>query len=224
MNEKRYILPPTRLSEFFFGEGTEDGFMKCNLSQYKSSLVDGNHFVPAQVVFVGTPNPFRYDENGEHIWTKPEELQYGNGVKGLQAMELKIDIVDADNEQVLRRDEKGNVILLEPEKVVDVIDDDGRVINKKIEVNPSYRTASLKKISPTVRFTKFNGEIASLSDKINQKASSIGAGQITIVFSHKNPDNIAKYHILNKFGNLYFSGSLPKNGQNQFKYSDFKFG
>lgn len=44
-----------------------------------------------------------------------------------------------------------------------------------------------------------------------------------VVFSHKNLDNIAKYHILNRQGNLYYDGSLPKNWENQYKYSDFKF-
>lgn len=41
LNEKRYILPPTSLSEFILGMGEEnnDGFMKCNLSPYQSALV-----------------------------------------------------------------------------------------------------------------------------------------------------------------------------------------
>ena len=43
------------------------------------------------------------------------------------------------------------------------------------------------------------------------------------MLSHRNLDNIAKYHILNTSSNLYFNGSLPKDGQNHFKYSDFKF-
>ena len=224
LNEKKYILPPTKLSEFFFGSGTDDGYIKCSANQYQSALVDGKHFVPTQVLFVGTPNPFRYDDSGEHVWSKPEELQYGNGILGVKSIELKIDIVDADNEQVLRRDEHGNVILLEPEKVVDVLDDEGRAVNKKIQVNPSHKTASMKKISPTLKFTRFSDTVETLCDRINANAKSIGKGQVTVVFSHKNPDNIAKYHILNRFGNLYFSGSLPKNGNNMFKYSDFKFG
>lgn len=43
------------------------------------------------------------------------------------------------------------------------------------------------------------------------------------MLSHRNMDNIAKYHILNKSSNLYYNGTLPKNGKNQLKYSDFKF-
>lgn len=41
--------------------------------------------------------------------------------------------------------------------------------------------------------------------------------------SHKNLDNIAKYHILNTSSNLYYNGSLPKDGTERFKYADFKF-
>ena len=46
-----------------------------------------------------------------------------------------------------------------------------------------------------------------------------------VIISHKNIDNIAKYHILNRISNLYFDGSLPKSAsnENQFKFSDFKF-
>ena len=43
-----------------------------------------------------------------------------------------------------------------------------------------------------------------------------------VILSHKNLDNIAKYHVLNRKSSLYFDGSLPKNGKNEFKYSDFK--
>ena len=45
-----------------------------------------------------------------------------------------------------------------------------------------------------------------------------------VVLSHKNVDNIAKYHILSRMGNLYFYGSLPKNPdhRNTVQYSDFK--
>ena len=32
LNEKRYLLPPTRLSSFFFGTQDEDGYIKCSLS------------------------------------------------------------------------------------------------------------------------------------------------------------------------------------------------
>lgn len=46
LNEKRYILQPTPISQFVFGMGDEDGYMKCNLSPYQTSLVQDNHFVP----------------------------------------------------------------------------------------------------------------------------------------------------------------------------------
>lgn len=58
---------------------------------------------------------------------------------------------------------------------------------------------------------------------MNDSTTSISAGQVKVVISHKNLDNIAKYHILNRSSNLYFYGSLPKNGKNQFKFSDFKY-
>jgi len=47
---------------------------------------------------------------------------------------------------------------------------------------------------------------------------------VTVMFSHKNLDNIAKYHIMNWSSNLYFNGTLPKDPdhKNQFQYSDFK--
>ena len=54
----------------------------------------------------------------------------------------------------------------------------------------------------------------------------IPAGEVTVMFSHKNLDNIAKYHILNASSDLYYGGNLAKTAEhgNQFKYSDFKFG
>lgn len=54
-------------------------------------------------------------------------------------------------------------------------------------------------------------------------SEKIPYGEVTIILSHKNLDNIAKYHILNRSSNLYFQGSLPKNNKNEFKFSDFKF-
>ena len=39
LNEKRYLLPPTPLSQFILGMGDSDGFMKCNLSPYQSPMV-----------------------------------------------------------------------------------------------------------------------------------------------------------------------------------------
>lgn len=60
---------------------------------------------------------------------------------------------------------------------------------------------------------------------MNDSTTSISAGQVKVVISHKNLDNIAKYHILNRSSNLYFDGSLPKdeNHKDQFKFSDFKY-
>jgi hypothetical protein len=52
---------------------------------------------------------------------------------------------------------------------------------------------------------------------------TIPAGEVLVTITHKNMDNIAKYHILNRSSNLYYCGSLPKNGSNQLKFSDFKF-
>lgn len=34
LNEKRYLLPPTRVSSFFFGTDDGDGYIKCSLSPY----------------------------------------------------------------------------------------------------------------------------------------------------------------------------------------------
>ena len=61
-------------------------------------------------------------------------------------------------------------------------------------------------------------------DRIHNEANVVEEGQMTIVLSHRNMDNIAKYHILNRISNLYFDGSLPKNEEreNHFKFSDFK--
>ena len=67
LNEKRYILPPTKVSEFVL-ELTDDlntlddtktlkvdeGYIDCNLGKYLSASIQGNHYVPEQVVFTGT--------------------------------------------------------------------------------------------------------------------------------------------------------------------------
>lgn len=80
-----------------------------------------------------------------------------------------------------------------------------------------------KFLLPTLKFKKFISQSSSLTDRISRECKSIPEGSVTIVFSHKNLDNIAKYHILNRISNLYFDGSLPKNWQNQYKFSDFKY-
>ena len=205
LNEKRYILPPTPLSQFILGMGDTDGFMKCNLNQYQAAMIKDEHFVPTQVVFTGTPNPFNYDNNGEKQYTRAEELQYGNGVAGLDEIQLKIDILSEIDEKALIVDEHGNVALGE----------DGR---------PKYRLTTRKWLKPTVRFIKRPGTgEKTLTQRVHDHATYIPEGEITVMFSHKNLDNIARYHILSRFSNLYFMGSLPKNNQNWFKYSDFKF-
>lgn len=65
LNEKRYILPPTRVSEFVL-ELTDDrntldednrkidDYVDCNLGKYLSPSISGNHYVPEQVIFTGT--------------------------------------------------------------------------------------------------------------------------------------------------------------------------
>ena len=54
-NEKRYILPPTPITEFMFNVGVDSQeFSKCNLSPYQAANAKENHFVPAQAVFTGT--------------------------------------------------------------------------------------------------------------------------------------------------------------------------
>ena len=54
LNEKRYILPPTSLSQFLFEAGDGEGFVECNLIPHQTALVQDNHFVKTQVVFTGT--------------------------------------------------------------------------------------------------------------------------------------------------------------------------
>ena len=89
-------------------------------------------------MFVGTPNPFSYDKDGRRIYSKAEELQYGNCVPGVDELELRIDIIsDIDitgdeTSPVLKRDAQGNVVLANPEEVVEVLDNEGNVVNRKI--------------------------------------------------------------------------------------------
>ena len=45
LNEKRYILKPTPVSEFLLGMVDDDGYIKCNLNKYQTSSVKDNHFV-----------------------------------------------------------------------------------------------------------------------------------------------------------------------------------
>ena len=64
LNEKRYILPPAKLSEFVLELSDDpnkaidtskiDGYINCNLGEYQSPSIDGDHYVPEQVIFTGT--------------------------------------------------------------------------------------------------------------------------------------------------------------------------
>ena len=220
LNEKRYILPPTKLSEFVLelcdGEkNLDDGYVDCNLGKYLSSSIEGNHYVPHQVLFVGTPNPFNYDEKGEKIYSKAETLQYGNGILGLDGIKLKIDIVSETSEEP-KRDVHGNIISTE-----EVRKDEHGV--SRIEVTTEHVQVRKKFLRPYVKFVKETRNSSDLIDRVHDETNVIEEGQFTIVLSHRNLDNIAKYHILNTSSNLYFNGSLPKTGEGQFKYSDFKF-
>lgn len=150
LNEKRYILQPTPISQFVLGMGDNDGYIKCNLSPYQSANVKDGHFVNTQVVFAGTPNPFAYDNEGERVYSQPEELQYGNSVKGLDEIWLKIDVESEENGSTLKYDEHGNV----------VVGDDG---------HPEHGTTTRKWLKPHVRFVKHglsSGEKHSLLERV----------------------------------------------------------
>jgi len=212
LNEKRYILPPTRISEFILGMGDRDGFMKCSLSPYQTPIIQDEHFVNTQVVFAGTPNPFSYDLNGNRIYSKPEELQYGNSLTGVDSIELKIDIVGFVDEETLKYDDTGNPIMTTDKEPYE-------------PDWPVYMTSTRKFLKPTLRFVKNMPSGERLIDKVQWNTNLVPDGEVTVMFSHKNLDNLAKYHIMNRQSNLYFDGSLPKNSEhkNQYKFSDFKY-
>lgn len=230
LNEKRYILPPTKVSEFVLeltddlstvrdGKKIDDGYVDCNLGKYMSADVDGNHYVPHQVVFTGTQNPFRYDNEGNKIYNRAETLQYGNGIAGLDGIKLKLKIESEESEEPLR-DVHGNIVANETVQTIDGV--------KKIVVVPWTRTVTRKFLRPYVKFVKNEripeeGEPLGLMDRLHNETHTIAEGQFTIILSHKNLDNIAKYHILNTSSNLYYNGSLSKDGTGRFKFSDFKF-
>ena len=224
LNEKRYILPPTKLSEFVLELSDDpdkardtskiDGYVDCNLGEYQSPSIDGDHYVPEQVIFTGTQNPFRYDNDGNKIYSRAETLQYGNGILGLDGIKLKV-VVESEVGHEPKRDVHGNVI--STEKVVKV---DGV---SKIVVQPETVEVNRKFLRPYVKFVKSNRNSTHLLDRLHNETNVIEEGQITVVLSHKNLDNIAKYHILNTSSNLYYNGSLSKDGTERFKYSDFKF-
>ena len=177
------------------------------------------------MLFTGTQNPFNYTNDGERIYSREEELQYGNGICGVDSIELKIDLIrDRSNDKEPLRDVAGNIIA--EETLEDVVDSSsGEIIGKTIKVTPETRTVERLFLKPTVKFIKAANatDDSDLSQKVHGNCTKIPKGEILVILSHKNLDNIAKYHILNASSNLYFGGSLPKNGKNQFKFSYFKF-
>ena len=125
-NERKYILPPTSISELLFNNdaSTNDGYVRCaGLVEYADSTVQDNHYVPEQVVFTGTQNPFAYDKEGNRIYSKAELLQYGNGIKGVDDIYVGFDIRTEDGEEPVR-DKQGNIVsseeVVEGKIVVDV--------------------------------------------------------------------------------------------------------
>lgn len=215
-NERKYILPPTSISELLFNNdaSTNYGYVRCSgLVEYADPTVQDNHYVPEQVVFTGTQNPFAYDKEGNRIYSKEELLQYGNGIKGVDDIYVGFDIRTEDGEEPIR-DKQGNIVSEE------------EVVAGRIVVNVHTRPVQHKFIRPIVKFRKtlrpLDSKNPSLVDRLHNEQSTIPAGSIRVILSHRNMDNLAKYHILNTSSNLYFNGSLPKNGLNQFKYSDFK--
>ena len=217
LNEKRYLLPPTPISKLLVGE-SDDGYTKCKLSKWQSAQINGDHFVPAQTIFTGTQNPFTYDGDGNLMHTRAEELQYGNSICGVDSLEIKIDIVKQSGTEYVK-DENGYVVHEPGEGGNDMYSPNG-------SNNPTPKTKEIERmfIRPTLRFKKNElGSPSTLDESISYARQSLSEGEVTVIVSHKNLDNIAKYHILNATSNLYFGGSLPKNGENQFKFSDFKF-
>ena len=69
-----------------------DGFVDCRIDDYSTSLIENEHFVHSQVIFTGTQSPFNYGKDGRRINSKPENLQYGNGINGVGKMEVRIDV------------------------------------------------------------------------------------------------------------------------------------
>lgn len=80
----------------------------------------------------------------------------------------------------------------------------------------------MKTLTPVVRFTKFRPSVPSpsLTDRISGGTDVVPAGEVMVILSRKNVDNIAKYHILNRSSNLYFYGSLPDD-KNDLKHEEF---
>lgn len=117
---------------------------------------------------------------------------------------LKIDIESEQDDAALRYDEQGNVVISQG------------LVDGRLNDAPVTRSTIRKKLRPTLKFVKHvtSPDSNSLTDDISGSTSTIPEGSVMVVFSHKNLDNIARYHIMNNSSNLYFMGTLPKNGQN----------
>ena len=66
-----------------------------------------------------------------------------------------------------------------------------------------WKTIAAKErfLKPTLKIRKFqvdSGSLVepSLEDKVQLQVNKVDAGAITIIFSRKDPDDIARYHIL----------------------------
>lgn len=77
-------------------------------------------------------------------------------------------------------------------------------------------------IHPMVRFVRQEApsEGDGLATRISARSRTIPAGQVVVMLSHRDIDTLGKYHMLNRFSNLYLMGSLPDGG-NQFMGDDF---
>lgn len=86
----------------------------------------------------------------------------------------------------------------------------------------AVKMVKVRKLRPTIRFEKYikTGQNLSLTDKINNATYIVPKGEVMVVLSHKNVDNLAKYHILSRYSNLFFYGSLPDN-ENQIQHEEF---
>ena len=193
LNEKRYLLRPMKVADLISISCTQDEYFKCNLGKWHSSNIKDNHFVSTQVLFTGTQNPFNYDNDGERIFSIPEELQYGNSIKGIGELYIKVEQEERDATKY-------------------VISGHTKTGKNK------WKTVSVKErlIKPTLKIRKFQVdqsslEEPSLEDKVQLQVNKVDSGAITIIFSRKDPDDIARYHILNRFSSLYYNGSLPKS-------------
>ena len=86
----------------------------------------------------------------------------------------------------------------------------------------TVKMVKMRQLKPTIRFVKYKntGDGTSLVDRINNAVDVIPAGEVMVVLSHKNLDNLSKYHILSRSSNLFFYGSLPDNA-NQIQHDGF---